>query len=138
MNIGVHVSFQIRVFIFSGYMSRSGVAGSYGNSIFILFIYFKILFIYLLAACVFVAVRRLSLVAASGSYSSLWCTGFSLRWLLLLQSMGSRRMGFSSCGSRAVEHRLSSCDVRVSLLHGMWDLPGPGPNLCPLHWQTDS
>ena len=32
MNIGVHVSFWIRVF--SGYMSRNGIAGSYGNSIF--------------------------------------------------------------------------------------------------------
>ena len=32
MNIGVHVSFGIRVF--SGYMPRSGIAGSYGNSIF--------------------------------------------------------------------------------------------------------
>ena len=27
MNTGVHVSFQIRVFIFSGYMSRSGIPG---------------------------------------------------------------------------------------------------------------
>ena len=34
MNIGVHVSFRIRVFIFSRYMYRSGIAGSYGNSIF--------------------------------------------------------------------------------------------------------
>ena len=34
MNIGVHVSFQIRIFIFSGYMPRSGVTGSYGNSVF--------------------------------------------------------------------------------------------------------
>ena len=33
-NIGVHVSFQIRVFVFSEYMPRSGIAGSYGNSIF--------------------------------------------------------------------------------------------------------
>ena len=32
--IGVHVSFQIRVFTFSGYMARSGIAGSYGSSIF--------------------------------------------------------------------------------------------------------
>ena len=32
MNIGVHVSFQIGVF--SGYMPRSGIAGSYGSSIF--------------------------------------------------------------------------------------------------------
>ena len=34
MNIGEHVSFQIRVFIFSGYMPRSEIAGSYGNTIF--------------------------------------------------------------------------------------------------------
>ena len=32
MNIGVHVSFQIMVF--SRYMPRSGIAGSYGSSIF--------------------------------------------------------------------------------------------------------
>ena len=32
MNTGVHVSFQIRVF--SRHMPRSGIAGSYGNSIF--------------------------------------------------------------------------------------------------------
>ena len=30
--IGGHVSFQIRVFVFSEYMPRSGVDGSYGNS----------------------------------------------------------------------------------------------------------
>ena len=39
-----------------------------------------------------------SLVAVSGGYSLLRCMGFSLRWLLLLQSMGSRHTGFSSCG----------------------------------------
>ena len=33
--------------------------------------------------------------------------------LLLLQSMGSRRAGFSSCGSRALERRLSSCGARA-------------------------
>ena len=30
--------------------------------------------------------------------SLLQCAGISLRWLLLLQGMGSRRAGFSSCG----------------------------------------
>ena len=35
-------------------------------------------------------------------------------------------VGFSSCGSRALERRLSSCGARAQLLHGMWDLPGPG------------
>ena len=47
---------------------------------------------------IFVAVHGLSLVPASGGYSSLWCVGFSLQWLLLLQSMVSRHASFSSCG----------------------------------------
>ena len=37
----------------------------------------------------------------SGGHSSLWCSGFSLRWPLLFRSMGSRRKGFISCGTRA-------------------------------------
>ena len=75
---------------------------------------------------VFVAAHGLSLAVVSGDCSSLWCMGFSLRWLLLLWSTGSRCAGFSSCGSRALEHRLSSCGARAWLLRGMWDLPGPG------------
>ena len=82
--------------------------------------------IYFWLCWVFVAARRLSLVAVSGGYSSLRCTGFSLRWLLLLRSTGFRRKGFSSCGSRALEHRLSSCGAQAQLLSSMWDLPGPG------------
>ena len=50
---------------------------------------------------VLIAAGGLSLVAASRGYSSLQCAGFSLRWLLLLQSMGSRHTGFSSCGTPA-------------------------------------
>ena len=45
----------------------------------------------------FVAARRLSVVATSVGYSLLWCADFSLRCLLLFRSMGSRRVGFSSC-----------------------------------------
>ena len=78
---------------------------------------------------VFVAARGLSLVAASGGYSSLRCVGFSLWWLLLLLSMGSRCTGFSSCGLRALESRLSSCGTWAYLFRGMWDLPGPGLKL---------
>ena len=55
-----------------------------------------ILFIYFWLHWVFVAARRFSLVAASRSYSSLLCTGFSLQWPLLLQSTGS-----GSCGGQA-------------------------------------
>ena len=39
--------------------------------------------------------------------------GFSLQWLLLLRSRGSRRAGFSTCGSRALQCRLSSCGARA-------------------------
>ena len=80
------------------------------------FFFYFILFIYLaalgLCCCVrafsscrkwgllFVAVRGLSLVVVSGSYSSLQCAGFS-SWWLLLGSVGSRRAGFCSCGTQA-------------------------------------
>ena len=49
-----------------------------------------------------VASHGLSLVTASGGYSSLRCADFSLRWLLLLWSMGSRCVG-----SVVVAHELS-------------------------------
>ena len=76
--------------------------------------------------CIFVAACGLSLVAVSGGHSSFWCVGFSSWWLLLLWSMDSRHTGFSSCGSRALERRLSSCGAQAQLLRDMWDLPGPG------------
>ena len=61
-----------------------------------------IYFIYLFWLCwVFVAAHRLSLATGSRGYSSLRCEAFSLQWLLLLWSRGSRRVGFSSCGMRA-------------------------------------
>ena len=62
---------------------------------------------------VFVAARELSLVAASGGYSLLQCVGFLLWWLLLLRSTGSRHADFSSCGSRTLEPRLSTCGIRT-------------------------
>ena len=89
-------------------------------------------FFYFWLRWVFVAARGLSLVAVSGGYSLLRCAGFSLQWPLSLRSTGSRRMGFSSCGSWAPEHRLSSCGSQAQLLRGMWDPPGPGLEpVCP-------
>ena len=79
--------------------------------LFFFLIYF--LFIYFWLHWIFVAVHGLSLVAASRGYSLLRCAGFSLQWLLLLQSTGSRHGGFSSCGSWALEHSLSSCGART-------------------------
>ena len=69
---------------------------------FLFYFLFKfILFIHFSLRWIFVAVSRLSVVAVSGGYSSLWCAGFSLRWLLLLWSTVSRCVGFSSCSARA-------------------------------------
>ena len=92
-----------------------------------IFLFFDLFYFFWLC-WVFVAVCGLSLVAASGRYSSLRCTGFSLWWLLLLRNMGSRHAGVSSCGtrasvvvarglssfgSRALEHMLSSCGAQA-------------------------
>ena len=80
--------------------------------------------------------RGLSLVAASGDYSSLQCVGFSLQWPLLLRSTGSRHVGFSSCGSRAPESVVVAHGLSCSAACGI--LPDQGSNPCPLHWQADS
>ena len=76
---------------------------TYSTLFFFLFLInlFIFVFIYFWLRWIFVAACGLSLVAASGGYSSLQYVGFSLRWLLLLQSMASRRAGFSSSGSQA-------------------------------------
>ena len=62
---------------------------------------FIYLFIYLWLRWVFVAACVLSLVVASGGYTSLRRVGFSLWWLPSLRSTGSRCAGFSSCGTWA-------------------------------------
>ena len=64
------------------------------------FIYLLLLFFYFWLCWVFVTARRLSSVVVAH--------------------------GLSSCGLWALEHRLSSCGTRASLLRGMWDLPRPG------------
>ena len=84
------------------------------------------LFIYLWLCWVFVSVRGLSPVAASGSHSSLRCTGLSLLWPLPLRSTVSRR-----AGSVVVAHG-PSCSVACGIF------PDQGSNPSPLHWQADS
>ena len=82
----------------------------FGSLLFFIIIYFWLRW-------VFVAARRLSLVAASGGYSSLQCAGFSLRWLLLLQHTGPRACGLSSCGAWALGCTVfSSCDAQAQQL----------------------
>ena len=82
---------------------------------------FKILFsFYFLLCWVFISLCRLSLVVASGGYSSLWYSGFSLQWLLLLRSTGFMVHKF-----QYVAHGLS-CSSWAWLLCGMWNPPGTG------------
>ena len=90
---------------------------------FYLFIY---LFIYFWLCWVFISVRGLSPVAASGGHSSSRCMGLSLSWALLLRSTSSRRTG-----SVVVAHG-PSCSAACGIF------PGQGSNPCPLHWQADS
>ena len=61
----------------------------------------------------------------SGAALQLQCTGFSLRWLLLLHSTGSKHAGFSSCSLLALECRLSSFGPSAQLLLNVWNLPRP-------------
>ena len=79
-----------------------GAFSPFTFNVFLKNIYF-IIIINLWLCWVFIATCGLSLVAASGGYSLLWCAGFSLWWLLLLWSMASAVVarGLSSCGSRA-------------------------------------
>ena len=86
----------------------------------------KNLFIYFWLCWVFVSVRGLSLVAASGGHSSSRCAGLSLSRPLLLRSTGSR-----CAGSVIVAHG-PSCSAACRIF------PDQGSNPCPLHWQADS
>ena len=96
---------------------------SHCSFFFFLIIY---LFIYFWLCWVFVSVRGLSLVVASGRYSLSRCAGLSLSRPLLLRSTGSRH-----AGSAIVTHgpsRSAACGI----------FPDQGSNPRPLHWQADS
>ena len=77
-------------------------------------------FFFLFWLCwVFVSVRGLSLVVASGGHSSSRCMGLSLSRPLLLRSTGSR-----CAGSVIVAHG-PSCSMACGIF------PDQGSNLCP-------
>ena len=100
------------------------------NSVsFCLFIY---LFIYGCIASTllrtgFLQLQRAGAILHCGAQAS-HCSGFSCcrAWALGTQASVVVACGLSSCGSWALEHRLSSCGAPAQLLRGMWDLPRPG------------
>ena len=71
-----------------------------------------------------------------GNTAWLQCEGFSLQWLLFLQNMGFRHLGFSSCGSWALEHKLIRLRFSCSMACGIFLDQGWNP--CLLHGQADS
>ena len=90
---------------------------------FYLFIY---LFIYFWLCWVFVSVRGLPPVVASGGHSSSRCAGLSLLQPLFVRSTGSRR-----AGSVVVAHG-PSCSAASGIF------PDQGSNPCLLHRQAES
>ena len=102
------------------------------------FIYLLFKFIYLfnfIIGCVgssplctgFLQLRRAGATLRCGARAS-HCSGLSRRGARAPGAWASVVVarGLSSCGSRALECRLSSCGARAQLLRGMWDLPRPG------------
>ena len=63
--------------------------------------------------------------------------GFSLPWLHLLWSPGSRHEGFSGCSSWTLELGLSIVEYGLSSLTACGVFPDQGLNLCPPHRQVD-
>ena len=107
---------------------RHLVEGWWVDKKYLVFFFFFLIFLffYFWLCWVFVSVRGLSLVAASGGHSSSQCAGLSLSRPLLLRSTGSR-----CAGSVVVAHG-PSCSAACGIF------PEQGSNPCPLHWQADS
>ena len=96
-------------------------------SAYILFMYVCMyVCMYVWLCWVFVSVRGLPPVVASGGQSSSRCAGLSLSRPLPLRSTGSRRAG------PAIVAHGPSCSAACGIF------PDQGSNPCPLHWQADS
>ena len=89
-------------------------------SCFFFLFFFLILFTYLWQCWVFVSVRGLSLVVASGG-------------LLFIAVRGPLTVAASLVAEHRLQtRRLSSCGSQAQSLRGMWDLPRPGLEpVCP-------
>ena len=84
------------------------------------------LFIYFWLCWVFVSLRGLSVVVASGGHSSSRCAGLSPSRPLPSRGTGSRRAG------SVIVAQGPSCSAACGIF------PDQGSNPCPLHWQADS
>ena len=94
---------------------------------------------------VFAATGAFLQLQRAGATLQLWCTGFSLRWLLLWStgSLACRLQQLQCVGSVVAALRLQSTGLIV-VIHGLscsvacQIFLDQGLNLCLLHWQADS
>ena len=100
--------------------------------------FLKFLFVCFWLCWVIIAVWTSLQLQPSGATLQLWCSGFSLQWLRLLQNVSSRTRGlqkvsasrFQSTGSVVVVHRLGCSEACGIFLDQDF-------NLCLLCWQAD-
>ena len=110
------------------------------------FYLFLKIYLFIWLCCVFFAALAFLYLCRAGATLWLLCTGFSLRWLLLFQTTGSRAHrlqqlqhmssvagapGLESTGSVDVAHGLNwsaACEIFTD----------QGLNLCLWHWQAHS
>ena len=106
----------------------------------------KLLFIFNLVCAgssllrgLFLQLQRVGLLSSCGAQAS-HCCGFSCcgAWTLGRWASVVAMCRLSSCGSQALEHRLSGCSTQAQQLHHRQDLLDQGSNPCLLHWQADS
>ena len=71
----------------------------------------KIEFTYFMAVLVFVTVLRLSLVAVRGATLHCGARTPHCRDFSCCRAWALGFVGFSTCGSQALEHRIDSCDA---------------------------
>ena len=111
------------IYVFSslGYIPRSGVVGSYGNSYFVFVIVASEsvilrmfdLFLAVLGLC---CCADFSLVAAIRGYSLVAVRRLLIAMVSFDVELSFRAQGFSSCNSWALKHRLSSCGTCMGLV----------------------
>ena len=117
------------------------------SAIYLFLILFIYLFLAVLGLCSCIGFSLVSVIGGSSLtvVCGLLTEGASLvaeHWLWSTWAPAVAVCGFSSCGSRTLEHRLNICGPWAYLLCGMWDLPRPGiepvsPELAGQFFTTD-
>ena len=119
------------------YFTQSLMVTTFFSQLFLLLLLFFYKFIYLfIFGCVGPSFLRVGFLQLRQAGSTLRCGAWASHcgdlfsccraWALGTWASVVVARGLSSCGSWAVECRLSSCDARAQLLCSMWDFPRPG------------